>query len=164
MPRVGSDHTLLIFDFGAFTAPLVKQFRFEKWWLNVEGFQQLVVKTWNSPCHCQKSIDVWQYKIRLLRKIIKGWAINIETEQNKRKKQLIAEYDVLDILSETQPLSPGAKEQMKNIAGELQGIWRNEEIKSKQRSREKEILEGDQNTSYFHAMGNKRRRKTYCFS
>jgi endonuclease/exonuclease/phosphatase family metal-dependent hydrolase len=51
MPKVGSDHTPLVIDFGAFTAPLVKQFRFEKWWLNVEGFQQLVVKTWNSPCH-----------------------------------------------------------------------------------------------------------------
>jgi hypothetical protein len=89
MPRVGSDHTPLVVDSGAFTAPLVKQFRFEKWWLNVEGFHQLVAKTWNSPCHCSKSIDVWQYKIRLLRKTIKGWAINMESEQNKRKNSLL---------------------------------------------------------------------------
>jgi hypothetical protein len=67
----------------------------------------------------------------MLRKTIKGWAINREFEQNKMKKQLIAEYDALDILSETQNLSPGAKEQMKKIAGEQHKIWRNEEIKAR---------------------------------
>jgi hypothetical protein len=35
LPRVGSDHTPLVFDSGAFSAPKVKQFRFDKWWLNV---------------------------------------------------------------------------------------------------------------------------------
>jgi hypothetical protein len=48
---------------------------------------------------------------------------------------------------------------MKAIAGELQKIWRNEEIKIRQRAWEKDILEGDQNAKYFHAMANKRREK-----
>jgi endonuclease/exonuclease/phosphatase family metal-dependent hydrolase len=36
LPRVGSDHTPLVFDIRAIQPPKNKQFRFEKWWLEVE--------------------------------------------------------------------------------------------------------------------------------
>jgi hypothetical protein len=62
---------------------------------------------------------VWKFKIKRLRKILKGWAINVEFGQNRQKKELIASYDTLDIMSENQPLSPCAKQQMKHISGEL---------------------------------------------
>jgi hypothetical protein len=37
------------------------------------------------PRVCSKSIDVWHFKMRMLRKTVKAWAINRETEQNKLK-------------------------------------------------------------------------------
>jgi hypothetical protein len=57
--RVGSDHTLFIVDTGYLKVPHEKQFRFEKWWLNNESFNQVVAKFWQSPYHLEKSIDRW---------------------------------------------------------------------------------------------------------
>jgi hypothetical protein len=111
--RLGSDHTPLILDTGAFKAPSNKQFRFEKWWLQVDGFDQMVVETWSAPCNYVKAIDRWQFKIRNLRNKLKGWNANLKFDQKKKKQHLVAEYDMLDIISESQPLSPISKNRMK---------------------------------------------------
>jgi hypothetical protein len=62
-----------------------KPFRFEKWWMEIEGFRELVTKSWKQPCPHGKSIDVWQVKLWRLRKFPKGWSININAEQKKKK-------------------------------------------------------------------------------
>jgi hypothetical protein len=40
---------------------------------------------------------------------LKGWSINIESAQNRMKQSLVAEYDLLDVLSESQTLSTVSK-------------------------------------------------------
>jgi hypothetical protein len=46
----------------------------------------------------------------------------------------------------------------------MHNLWLKEEVKAKQRSRDRDIKEGDRNTSYFHAVANQRRRKMLVHS
>jgi hypothetical protein len=80
----------------------VKQFRFEKCWLNIDDFHQLVANTWNKPCNHTEPLMCGNIKLGILGKLSKV-GLSIESLSKKMlKKLLIAEYNVLDILSETQ--------------------------------------------------------------
>jgi hypothetical protein len=57
-------------------------------------------------------------------------------------------------------LDMSEKERMETIVGSLEPIWRMEEVKVRQRSRDRDrYQEGDQNTTYFQAVPNQRNRK-----
>src|SRR4051812_4512706 len=76
LPRCGSDHTPIVWDSGLQISPRSSSFKMEKWWLLREDFRNLIEKTWNSVPNRGSSLDVWQAKIRKLRRITKGWSSN----------------------------------------------------------------------------------------
>ena len=53
---------------------------------------------------------------------------------------------------------------MQDIQEELEDIWKIEETKAKQRSRDRNIKEGDMNTAYFHTICNHKARKKTIIS
>ncbi|XP_073353938.1 uncharacterized protein [Aegilops tauschii subsp. strangulata] len=130
LPRVGSDHTPLVLDTGARKVNCPKMFRFEKWWLAQAGFSQLVQDVWTKNGDASSSIENWRCKTRALRKVIKGWSINIEAAMKKKKKSLHMEFDILDVKSEQNHLPPNEFERMNLIKKKLDDIWKRKRLPS----------------------------------
>jgi hypothetical protein len=92
-----------------------------------------------------------------------GWAENVIGNFRREKEELFWLAGELDIKAEAQILSQKELNLKQSVKERItQSLWE-EEIKWFQRAKTKDLLEGDNNTKYFHMVANGKRRKTRIF-
>ena len=105
----------------------------------------------------------WQNKIRRLRQFLRGWAKNENGNLNKEKEELFRLAKELDLVAESQVLSQKELDLKQKVNEKITQLLREEEVKWFQRAKTKNLLQGDNNTKYFHMVANGKRRKTRIF-
>jgi hypothetical protein len=108
-------------------------------------------------------MEIWQNKIRVLRKYLRGWSKNLNGANKKEKEQITRKIDELDKKAESTILSPQEVDLRQCLNIRLIQILREEEIKWYQRAKANKLLHGDSNTKYFHLVANGKNRKQRIF-
>jgi hypothetical protein len=138
-----SDHTPLILNIGASTHQNRQStFKFEKGWLTRDGFFDMVANIWQSECRGYTALERWQNKIRNLRQYLRGQ---------------------LDKKAETSILSDNEINMKHYIKERLVTLLREEEIKWYERAKVQNLLQGNDNTRFFHLIASNKRQKQCIF-
>jgi hypothetical protein len=92
LSRTGSDHTPLLINSGE-QAHLGNKhsFSFELSWLSEDGFTEMIEREWSAVVKGNNPTEIWQNKIRHLRRYLKGWARN-RSGRYKKENEHVASY------------------------------------------------------------------------
>jgi hypothetical protein len=72
-----SDHAPLLVDVGDNMSLGKKKFRYEKLWLERPYLREVVKKAWAAHCPMSEAIDIWQFRLRTFRGLVRGWGANV---------------------------------------------------------------------------------------
>jgi hypothetical protein len=129
LPKVVRDHKPLMTTFGETLRGGDTIFRFEKWWLEIEGFENLVKDTWSRECPLTNPVDRWQFKMRSMWKRIRGWSANLDAERKRNMKNFMRELDELDSKEDKDQLAEQELKRKKELVGLMDHIWKVEELR-----------------------------------
>nr|GEX04621.1 putative RNA-directed DNA polymerase, eukaryota, reverse transcriptase zinc-binding domain protein [Tanacetum cinerariifolium] len=133
-------------------------FHFFHSWLHMEGFEDMIKREWSSMVfHNDNKLVKFKLKLQQLKKVIRTWnqnrnkGINVEITKLKTK---LGEIDKL--LYQGQGSSDVLKRRLE-LMKDLDEKKKLENLDNAQKAKVKWLIEGDENSKFFHGIINKKR-------
>jgi hypothetical protein len=139
--------------------PKSKIFRFDNYWTKYPGFRQTVAAAWCCRNLNSDPSGAIYAKLKNTRRILKRWQrFHANIPQQELDCKIV--INLLDHIEENRILSAGENNLHTIITSVLSRVANAKLSISKQRSKVRAAI-GDENTRYFHACANQRRRKNH---
>jgi hypothetical protein len=96
IPRAMSDHNPLILSTQQVLRSRTREFRFELSWIKDTDFHVRIQKIWEEPTRDIKFLDKIQFKLKKVKKFLKGWGYNRAGKGKQKKKKILEELEVIE--------------------------------------------------------------------
>jgi hypothetical protein len=127
-PREFFDHNPIIMDSQFSTLSQSRSFKFELSWLEHPDFLVKVEEIWLAPTRDNSTLSRVLFKLKKVRKFLKGWGYNLSRSRKKRKKEIQETLQKLEEMEESSPLSGDLIRHRLEIKLELFKILDEEEL------------------------------------
>jgi hypothetical protein len=75
---------------------MMREFRFELSWLKDPELLGKVKRLWEEPTRDSSTLDKANFKLRKVKKILKGWGYNRARLMKQRKKKIMEELEIVE--------------------------------------------------------------------
>jgi hypothetical protein len=123
-----------------------------------------IQEIWEQPTKDENVLDRVLFKLKNVKRFLKGWGFNKSGDLKRRKKEINEEMLDWENMEEVAPLSIEQVKQKNALKVELWKILNEEEKYWNKKCHETWMLKGDNNTDYFHKVANGKKRIQTIFS
>ncbi|GJV91486.1 RNA-directed DNA polymerase, eukaryota [Tanacetum coccineum] len=152
-----SDHRpILLCDIQLDFGPI--PFRFYHSWFSFDGFDEMVAHTWHSFTHTDRNGMIrFMKKLQDLKAHIRKWLKDKRENLSRLKHDIEADLRDIDKELDTSLISDMVLARRLDLKGQLHDIKAKESVDFIQKSKVRWAIEGDENSSFFHGIINKKR-------
>jgi len=134
-------------------------FQFFHSWMDHDDFEALVLTSWSSNYVGDNNpMVVVQKKLKRLKNYIKVWSIDNRKKEKEEKNTLSQTIIAIEKRAEMGPITIEDQEKRQKSIKDLEMINRKETLDLAQKARLKWSVEGDENSKFYHAMINRKRK------